>query len=214
MPIQKIYAKGPQLLANYSITDIINGVAYELLYPGAPGILLSSGGGVLRNFVFGSSDGDGTARSSFNPDVGGAYVKALDIDFDLDVGRTIVMEGTALFTFHYSVQTAGKTYDFYLKFRIMKVDDDGEHEIASGNSSVEIGTTAAAIEYFNTGGIVVVPRAVIKNGEKIRLIIESWSKDSTAGTTIIVGHDPANVAVAGSLTSSIMKLWLPFKVEI
>lgn len=150
-----------------------------------------------------------------------AFYKRIDVDYDLEVGRTILMKGKTIINM--TVLANGNVSSFYAIAKIVKESGGTETVLATGQGSdLTGGTTKQRI------GILadISSLQILKSGDILRLRLEVWIKASGAITNLDLYQDPFtkekfNIQLASNdgedqrsgTESSIIAL-IPFKVDL
>lgn len=138
----------------------------------------------------------------------------MDIDFDLDFKRTIIIEGEAIFSIPLAWDTdTSVALELYMIVKVRKWNGTTETEIANTQSATITETTTASTPQITMYGVTVdVPRTVYRDGDSLRVTIEVWSRGMTdagsqqallpcdpMGRTVntLVNYEEWNVGTAG-----------------
>ncbi len=221
---QNLFPQRGELLVNFDWVDIASATGIQV-YQAWAGM---TDGGVSYNLVENSAAtnlkgiatqtaaGAQSGGIDGAKETGGTYVKTLDVDFDLtEFQLPQIIRGTGYIDMSYSVGGSSGT-DSYLVFRIRKWDgtpDAGETEIMTDTTQVVVNFDVE----IKVSMPLVIPQTHFKKGERLRLTVEAWTKDSGAVT---IGADPQDGTAAASgndyfaLTNTRLRLYIPYKIPI
>lgn len=204
MAIPSIFSEqGGQAIASYNYLDIVQGVGYLTLYGG-------------------DYDDSGTGKYAISPNtfystlgthqtVGAA---AFDIDFDIELGRTITFEGQALINIPLRMQNAG-VQQVTATVYIRKYSGGVESEIVNDTCSTPALLNWGANQPWCLAIKLAVPKTVFKKGDILRV---TYTCPGYAGKTIDWFHDPMNRSTingsAYSVETSQFKVNMPVKIDL
>lgn len=148
--------------------------------------------------------------------------QSIDKDFDLDIGKTLILEGTGTFSFEHAItnSTGGQlnnwTKDVVLK--LIKYDGSSETTIVTKTVALlEVAISAGATNYRRYIAELDIPETKLVRGDILRLNITVSAM--AANTTLRIAHDPKNrtdVAPQGATltwNNSEALLNIPLKVD-
>ena len=124
---------------------------------------------------------DSTNKTTSNiiENVTSGFEKRIDTDFDLTIGVTITLKGTAMIEL-----TDSSEDEHYIIAKLRKWDGTTETDIATGQSSTTSARSRRAIH------LNISSNTILKKGDILRLTIEGWKKDEAATPAITLYHDP------------------------
>lgn len=133
---------------------------------------------------------------------------AIDIDFDIEVGKTFLIEGDVEFEVPmYNVSGANPadpTVGVYLR----TWDGTTETTLCSDTSQISIDNA----EFKTMSFIVNVARSRIKKGDTLRLTVTVTQEDS-ANERCAIYFDPSNIYVDANVLHTQTKVVLPVVIE-
>jgi len=212
MPIPIVYRKsGEGIIATYNFIDVASGTGIISFY-GSNSISGASMQYELSNWTRYSDD-----IYSFVDNPTGAYVKKMDIDFDVAINKPIVLKGNTIVNLPWAVISANnETTSAYVKAIVKKVSGLTETQLSTSQSGVlSLGVTGrtykmdalnSTIEQVNLGA-----------GDTLRLTIEGYIKDGNVSGGCAIGHDPkgrTNGWDATGACPSILTFYAPVRIDV
>jgi len=202
MAIPTIFDQGDPAVASYNYIDILTGVGYLTLYAG-------------------DYDDSGTQKYVLTPNefyssvashqtIGAA---AFDLDFDVEIGKTVTFSGEAIINIPLRMQQAG-VQQVTATVYIRKYSGGVESEIVNDTCSTPAALNWGLNQPWILAAKLTVPKTVFKKGDVLRL---TYSCPGYAGKTIDWFHDPKNRSTingsAYSIESSQLKLNMPVFID-
>jgi len=214
------YPAQPQTaIGSFSFTDVITGTGYVRVFAGEGEV----GRRLMATAVDSTDNGNKTTRSVSDTDASPVLQEA--IQFDLDIDRTLFLEGRAFVqvTFEHS-GTAGDGAQSYIIVKIVHVNSASTETELSTQQTVTntgLGATATAWRFMIDDDIA---RKKFIKGEILRLTVEIWGRRDSAQSNpnLILWHDPTNrtpaTAISGdggdySTHASTLIFDIPFRAE-
>ena len=202
MAIPTIFTEqGDRAIASYDFVDIVTGTGYIELYGGD---IDASGTAdyILSTTPFYSNIGVAQTISTTN----------LDLDFDVQFGRTLTLEGNAIVNVPFRIQTAGST-TLGATIYIRKYSGSTETDLV--NSNLQHTQNYATNQPWCLAGTMAIPRTTFKKGDIFRV---SLVVSGVSGKTIDWLFDPMNRATingsAYGVETSRLKINIPVKIEL
>jgi len=153
----------------------------------------------------------------------GTFFKRQDIDFDLKVGVTMVLEGKAIIEFTTQDNEGESSASYYNIIKLKKDDGTTETLIATGQGET-YNMSGSANERRQSIILDITTKTKIVKGDIIRLSIETWVESDGDLTTLQLFHDPTSRVTysidivsndgenSNSGKKSDLTIFLPFKV--
>lgn len=190
--IPRNFLEGGDAVVNMSFTEFSSGKGIVEFFLGT-----ISGANILPNRL---SNNEFYSDKVFNlgtTSTSQTYIKAIDLDYDADFLRPMIIEGQAIFNLPLGLgnDEAG-TFIFYPHVRVRKWDGTNETEIADMSGAVIVLAPGAINQkVFHSRSIALdIPRTKIRKNESLRLTIEVWAKntDGTSDYQVAFLSDPQN----------------------
>jgi len=170
------------------------------------------------------SDVTSTAAPLYRPETtDGTFFKRQDIDFDLKVGVTMVLEGKAIIEFTTQDNEGENDASYYNIIKLKKDDGTTETTLATGQGRTH-NMANATNERRQSVILDITTKTKIVKGDIIRLSIETWVESDGDLTTLNLFHDPTSRVTysidivsndgedSNSGKKSDLTIFLPFKV--
>ena len=193
MTVPPFYRKRPELLANYSYTDISEGIGYRVYY----GARANDTDYITTSVSSVHSD----KRSTQGGISGNTPTKVVDLTFDITFNTPKNLKGDILICVPIAHRFYGNSgnCESYLKARAYHWDGTSETIIGSEEQSASWDTqTGAGQVHFNNYRMLAITAASIvhfKKGETLRIDIEGWGwEDGGSGHKLTIGHSPFGTA--------------------
>lgn len=227
MAIPTIFSdKGSNNLVSYPAIDVIEGVSLVPFYAGGT----ADNAGIkyrLDRNTFNCSTTSNTVKQTYTngSEAGAAFVKVIDLDFDTSVINVPTILGGTMFS-NIPIGTGGAGAGVYPEIYAVAVlkkvaSGGGETTISTGTSNtLVVSTSQYSDTYFAFSSSV--PKTAFKIGEKIRVTIEIWLRNTGVGTALCsVAHNPMGDLIASvssypafTAGNTILKVILPFKIDL
>ena len=205
MVMDRPFTTVSQVLANYSFIELVSGTGYIVMYAGK-----TIDKNVLSNYTYYSipnSTGGTTTQT-------GTYATLADVDFDVLVNKTLILEGMGIVNVATKILLASSAGHCLARVTLRKWDGSTETDIVT-NDSVTNGTINTTT-YKMTAVDLVIPETIFVRGETLRLNITLLGKQNSAGSqTSSFGHDPKDLGTGWSETvPSTLTFQMPVKNEL
>lgn len=224
--IEKVVGAGAEQLVNYNFTDIAAGTGVVEFYGGRLGDNVKASYALLNNKFYSSrvlTDND--CASS-------AYVKYLDLDFDIEFNLPKTINGNVLVNIPVGAQGLDPTTLYmFPAVRIRKWDGTTETELGYASGGILYSPGLGDGDFIYGMGALGIPiiNVNFKKGETLRVTAELWALNGlgTPAQQIFIGHDPQGRATSGyettptgnpqltfGTTPSVFTVQVPFKLNI
>lgn len=226
MPIsgKNIFAgTGTSNLITYSAFDVATGTGVQQFY----GAMVQSG--ASEAFIL-TQDGalysDRVLSISSNAITSTSYVKANDLDFNVEFLKPQTMEGNAIINVPIGTGVCvGALATYYAHVFFKKVSNGVETDLADSSGAWYQNPEGGDSRNHMSVIRVAVPKTKLRSNDTLRVNIQQYCKVSAGNTKAFVAHDPQNRdgvqdEVEGTPTSiimasgaSILKVNIPFVVN-
>jgi len=214
MPVPNIYRRGGSVLANYDSQDLVTGTGYLSLN----GFIAS--GAVLYNLT--NQTFNSQQIASYKSTGSGTDVKLLDLDFDIEVKRSLLIKGPVIVSIPFKAgQSGGSNTISKINFDLKRVRGANSTSLTAA-SGAYVQVNAGTTTYFNDCVSASIDKA--KNlavGDILRLSVTQIQRANGGGTALGgIGHDPNNrssdtwASDDWGTTPTQLKLLLPIKIDI
>lgn len=205
-------------IATYDSLELIQGIGHLSLY----GFWINEeNGSASYKLTQDTSQASQIIRTSVASSYGTSYTKELDIDFDVELGRPLIVDGQFQGNIPISIHIDGvQTVGAYCNVIVKKYDGSTETTIASGESDNRGGQGANSYTSHLHAVAFDLPRTKLKKGEFLRITVEVWAQTTASTDTgdTAIGHDPRDRADATLFpttghTSTQLKFRVPVALE-
>jgi hypothetical protein len=212
MPLPAVYRTLPEgAVASYNVTDLVSGQIFQKFY-----LSSSVENSTISFFTTTSTAGGHYIKYPFDiPASTAAFTLLGDVDFDsstLTVPR--ILKGTAITNYYvYLSKVAGFVCQVYTITKLRRVRAGAETEIANIQSVTnDFGASSLRILCSQ----MTVPVTKLAIGDKIRITIEVWGKNTDGGNagTFYIGVDPLSRTDATLTLGTASAFYCPFKIDL
>ncbi len=204
--------RNPKTLTSYSYIDIASGTGVVRYY----GFASKTAGTEdyhLSTDKFYSPQEYKTATLNFN----NSDVKVIDLDFDLTINTSQIINGDVLISIPYKVEHTNINGDGNAYFKAILLN--GSTEI--GNGQTETYTWTQEESSTSELGLIKinVDNSKLKKGDTLRLTIEGWASatDNQGSTIMTFAFSPYNNDLSsnvGTLNNYQLSIDVPFKINL
>ena len=180
------FRTGPDSIVTFNFDDISNGQGIVNIFLGRT---------VDKNKMSSTiwySDKVFTSTGSITPGV--AFVKVLDVDFDMEFNVPTILRGDTIINMPYGCKAVvANTYYAFLIVTVKHWDGATETDLVTNTGGTVFDTLAIGAYVYDIAGIDLnVPNTKFKKGETLRITVEVWghSAGGGAGGNWFIGHDP------------------------
>jgi hypothetical protein len=204
------------IVSSFTFTELVNNQGIISLY----------GGRLVDDDYLSSNAFYSDSLMTTSANMGGSVAsKRLDIDFDIEITKTMVLRGNGIVNVGIGVYRSGSNNSGYVIAKLRKYDGSTETEIASNQSRTWNNNSTVGMTYTYLGIDIDVPETTIVRGDILRLTIELWGAGGADPSYVAFGHDPQNRNETGSANAwekwdtsgavpSILKLDLPVRLNV
>jgi len=195
MPTPIVFRKPQQTIQSFSFADVATGKGILTLYP------VSTKADATQEYSLTGFVTDGQPDTISGSTSSASFVKVADIDFDLDLGKTIRIDGDVLAAFGVQVSdTGGGSSTMYTVTKLRKWDGSTETDLGEVQSAEF--SDAATSDARRAVKIAVSNKRVL-GSETLRVTCEIWALNTGGATTTAeVGVDPTNGTAFATNSSS------------
>lgn len=206
MAIPSVYRRsGQPNLVTYDYADISDGTGNVTFY----GSLDQSSQALLTR----STPYSNLIQSGYALTTTSTWEQCLDVDFDVTINKTLLVDGTTYVNVPIAGAGAAGTILVQAWIYLRKYDGTTETTLAQASSAVinKTSPSTMTLTQFDT------PLTVFKKGEKLRLTVQVWANKSVGAGTVYLAHDPKNRASGvgfGASDPTVLTLGLPVSLQL